>query len=276
MYIDHSLENHFESLIAKITTELGLTPNESLRVSAAPVHTKADFATNWPLVVFTQLDLEKKQELGVTSPFSLAEILASKLTATTNGNKPNSILSATAAKPGFINIIATDQALAALLPIVADETEELVPQENKGKKVVVEFGDPNPFKEFHIGHLFTTIAGETISRLLAATGATANRVCYQGDVGMHVAKSLWGVQHLFKQENLDLETVGTWELNKSIAFLGRSYAAGATAFETSEEAKEAMKKINFLGYKAGQERLVKEQNFTPIIDYSQFVSAEDD
>ena len=276
MYIEHSIEKKIESLLAKVTSELGLSPNESLRVSAAPSHTKADFATNWPLAVFTQLDQEKKQELGVTSPFSLAEIFADKLTATIDDKQRSPILSATAAKPGFINIIATDQALTAFLPIVADETKQLVPQENQGKKIVVEFGDPNPFKEFHIGHLFTTIAGETIARLLSATGATANRVCYQGDVGMHVAKSLWGVQHLFKQENLDLDTVGTWELNKRIAFLGRSYATGATAFETSEEAKEEMKKINFLGYKAGQERLVKEQNFTPIIDYSQFVSAEDD
>lgn len=274
MYIEHSIEKQIETLLVKITLELGLAPSDSLRVSAAPTHTKADFATNWPLAVFTQLGSEEKENIGVTSPFSLAEFFAAKLVLKSSDKKIELIATATAAKPGFINIIVTDQALATLLPIIADSNKELVPQENQGQKFVVEFGDPNPFKEFHIGHLFTTIAGETIARLLTATGATANRACYQGDVGMHVAKSLWGIQHLFKQENLDLETVRTWALSKRIAFLGRAYAAGATAFEITEEAKEEMKKINFLGYKAGQERLVKEQNFTPIIDFSQFMDVD--
>src|SRR5690606_11784052 len=35
----------------------------------------------------------------------------------------------------------------------------------QGKKVLVEYTDPNPFKEFHIGHLFTNAVGESIARL---------------------------------------------------------------------------------------------------------------
>lgn len=75
---------------------------------------------------------------------------------------------------------------AALLP-----HEQPVPQINAGKRVMVEYTDPNPFKEFHIGHLMTNIVGESIARLFEATGAKVARANYQGDVGVHVAKAIW-------------------------------------------------------------------------------------
>src|SRR3989338_5556060 len=41
----------------------------------------------------------------------------------------------------------------------------------KGKKVMVEYTDPNPFKPFHIGHLMSNAVGESISRLVEFSGA---------------------------------------------------------------------------------------------------------
>src|SRR3989344_3757814 len=76
--------------------------------------------------------------------------------------------------------------------------EELIPKEQKipqlyaGKKIMVEYTDPNPFKEFHIGHLMSNTIGEAVARLLERTGANVQRANYQGDVGPHVAKALWG------------------------------------------------------------------------------------
>ena len=76
--------------------------------------------------------------------------------------------------------------------------EELIPKEQKipqlytGKKIMVEYTDPNPFKEFHIGHLVGNVIGESLSRLFEATGAVVSRANYQGDVGVHVAKAIWG------------------------------------------------------------------------------------
>lgn len=67
-----------------------------------------------------------------------------------------------------------------------------VEQVYAGKKVMVEYTDPNPFKEFHIGHLMSNAIGESIARLLENTGAKVTRANYQGDVGPHVAKAIWG------------------------------------------------------------------------------------
>ncbi|MEZ4195010.1 MAG: arginine--tRNA ligase [Candidatus Paceibacterota bacterium] len=62
--------------------------------------------------------------------------------------------------------------------------------------MLVEYTDPNPFKEFHIGHLFTNAVGESIARLFMMQGADTKRINYQGDVGLHVAHAVWGMQKL--------------------------------------------------------------------------------
>ncbi|MCK5059958.1 MAG: arginine--tRNA ligase [Candidatus Pacebacteria bacterium] len=77
------------------------------------------------------------------------------------------------------------------------------------EKTIVEYTDPNPFKEFHIGHLMSNTIGEAISRVIEYNGAEVKRACYQGDVGLHVAKAVWG-----KLKNPD----ASW---------GEAYALGA-------------------------------------------------
>jgi arginyl-tRNA synthetase len=108
----------------------------------------------------------------------------------------------------------------------------------KGKKVLVEYTDPNPFKEFHIGHLFTNAVGESIARLFMMNGADVKRVNYQGDVGLHVAHAIWGMKELGI-------TAGSQFTARD---LGQAYAHGATAYRNEDprasvEIREINKKI---------------------------------
>ena len=59
--------------------------------------------------------------------------------------------------------------------------------------VILEYSDPNPFKPLHAGHLYTTLVGDTIARLVEHAGAKTVRINYGGDVGLHVGKSLWAI-----------------------------------------------------------------------------------
>ena len=68
----------------------------------------------------------------------------------------------------------------------------------EGKKIMVEYTDPNPFKLFHIGHLVPNAVGESFARLFEYCGADVRRSSYQGDVGMHVAMSVWGMMEKLK------------------------------------------------------------------------------
>lgn len=100
--------------------------------------------------------------------------------------------------------------------------------------VLVEFACPNPMKAFHLGHLRNTVTGESVARMLEAIGQKVTRVNYQGDVGMHIAKSLWGIY-----QDIDaFHALQERPIKERVEFLGRAYANGANAYETDEQAKE--------------------------------------
>ena len=90
---------------------------------------------------------------------------------------------------------------------------------------MVEYTDPNPFKEFHIGHLMSNTIGEAISRLYELSGAEVCRANYQGDVGVHVAKAIWG-----KQQKPEF----SW---------GEAYVLGADQYETHKEEIDLLNKV---------------------------------
>lgn len=112
-------------------------------------------------------------------------------------------------------------------------------KELKGKKVIIDYTDPNPFKEFHIGHLMSNAIGESLSRIFEFQGAKVKRVCYQGDVGMHVAKAIWGKIKDGKK---------TW---------GQAYAFGAQAYEEDEKAKKEITGINKKIYDRSDKKINK-------------------
>ncbi|MDA1337319.1 MAG: arginine--tRNA ligase [bacterium] len=129
------------------------------------------------------------------------------------------------AGPGFLNFFLTKKYFIREAKEIAGKKEKYGRGEGK-KKVMVEFTDPNPFKEFHIGHLYSNAAGESISRLLELQGAEVKRVNYQGDVGLHVAKAIWGMQqssHQMPEEKASL--------SKKAQFLGACYAYGNSVYE---------------------------------------------
>lgn len=139
------------------------------------------------------------------------------------------------AGPGFLNFhLARDFFSSELVRAVTADESWGKNDSWSGKKVVVEYTDPNPFKEFHIGHLFTNAVGESIARLFLMADAEVNRVCYQGDVGLHVAHAIWGMKQLGLTENA----------NVTAKDLGKAYAAGATAYKDNESAQIEIRAIN--------------------------------
>ncbi len=114
-----------------------------------------------------------------------------------------------------------------------------------GKKIMVEYTDPNPFKPFHIGHLMTNAIGESIARILEHSGATVSRANYQGDVGLHVARAIWGLQKR-GLPNPDLSTA------EKSNYIGECYSLGAEEYgpihlgneEKESPAKKEIDEIN--------------------------------
>jgi|CXWL01.1.fsa_nt_gi arginyl-tRNA synthetase len=134
---------------------------------------------------------------------------------------------------GFINIHLSRDVIAKEILRAGVEGERWgAGTENAGKRIIVEYSCPNPFKEMHIGHLMSTIIGEAMSRIIESTGAHVVRDSYGGDVGPHVAKALWV-----------LERDGVADV-ASASEVDKAYIQGARAYEESETAKGEIDALN--------------------------------
>lgn len=190
-----------------------------------------DFTTNLALRMGGLRPSEASGEGG--NPMENAE----KIKIALEKDLPDSIEKVEVAKPGFVNFFLSKDYLIKNLSLVNEEYGK--GEVLQGKKVMVEYTDPNPFKEFHIGHLYSNTVGEALSRLIESQGAEVWRVNYQGDVGLHVAKSIWGMRKI-KDEIPNDEA----SLSEKVAFLGKAYAKGATAYEEDEDAKKEITELN--------------------------------
>ena len=181
-----------------------------------------DFATN--------IAMQLAKQLG-SNPRHIADQIAESLAS----SQPEWLANVSIAGPGFINITLSDQAL--LRQTVTD-----VPQSMTGKNYVVEYSCPNAFKELHAGHLYQTIAGDVIARLLEQSGARVHRTNFGGDVGLHVAKAMWGIISLLGGElPAQLADIA---VDDQANFLSSAYVKGATAYESDAEAKNTIEQYN--------------------------------
>lgn len=70
----------------------------------------------------------------------------------------------------------------------------------EGKTVVVDFSSPNIAKPFHIGHLFSTALGNSLSNIYAALGYRVERVNHLGDWGTQFGKLICAYKHWGNEE----------------------------------------------------------------------------
>jgi len=179
-------------------------------------------------------------------PNSNPNELAEKIVQEVKRSEVNGVMSISPAA-GFINFYLSPSELAS--SIRKANKEGGGDKKNKwgtstklrNKKIMVEFTDPNPFKEFHIGHLMSNAIGESISRLLQSSGADVKRANYQGDVGLHVAKAIYAYKT--HPPTVDNEIV-KW---------GLAYKIGNDLYENNEEAKKEIDKINKQVYEHDKE-----------------------
>lgn len=150
--------------------------------------------------------------------------------------------------PGFINFSLSQEYLSMILN---DSLKDNYGKNDafKGKRIILEYTDPNPFKILHVGHLFTNMIGESLARLYEAGGAEVKRANYQGDLGLHVAKSLWGLEKLLEQKGMTFGELSKKDLIERVNFLGEAYLFGAAEYKRGDPvAVEDMNNINYIPF----------------------------
>lgn len=186
------------------------------------------------------------------------------------------------AAPGFVNLILHDSAISNQIKRLIDSNNPVLTvyrEQTAGNRVILEFTDPNPFKELHIGHLYSNSVGESLARLLIASGFEVKRVCYQGDVGLHVAKAIWGMQKLLLGDvssvstealSIKLSEIDKFSMSEKAKWLGKAYALGSQAYEEDTVIADGIKDINYAVFIAAQQNLQEKSDWKAIIDYQQY------
>lgn len=87
------------------------------------------------------------------------------------------------AGPGFINLRFQPRYLETQLKLVHDSDRLAINPVPEPQKVIVDFSSPNIAKEMHVGHLRSTIIGDSIARVLEFVGHDVLRLNHVGDWG---------------------------------------------------------------------------------------------
>lgn len=190
-------------------------------LTPSPENIDADYSTNAPLKLAKELH---------KPPMEIAE-------------KLNQELDANISKPGFLNFNLSDEYLNTAVNDLYDNFEQNIKSNTyKSKTVICEFSDPNPFKVLHVGHLYTSVVGDSISRLFEYAGAKVIRANFGGDVGLHVAKTMYVLQ----QKN---------PTELAIEDIAKCYVEGTAAYEDDEKAKQEITQLNKEIYQINSENL---------------------
>lgn len=219
-----NMQEEIKNYISKTLTDLGY-PSVDFSVDLPKDISHGDFSSNVALVLSKQVG---------KNPIEVAQSI---LEAWKDVPTP-SFAKIDMAGPGFINFHLSPA-------YISDEMKKL-PQnfstKFSGKKIITEFTDPNPFKQFHIGHLMSNAIGESVSRLYELGGADVTRVCYQGDIGPHVAKCIWGMIELTKRGRKIPDENDLLEIRMRV--LGEAYVIGSNLYEDDVKVQTEIKEIN--------------------------------
>ena len=188
-------------------------------VSEAPKNFDADYSTNVAMQICKQAGKNPRQ---------VAEEIVKAL--------EGSGYSIEIAGPGFLNFKSSDEYFKAkIADFSANFLENISHDEYSGQTVICEFSDPNPFKVLHVGHLYTSLVGDSISRIIEFAGGKVIRANFGGDVGLHVAKTIYAV----RKKGVDTSDVNT---------IAKCYVEGTRDYEEDEAAHAEIKRLNSLLY----------------------------
>jgi arginyl-tRNA synthetase len=215
----------------------------------------ADFQSN------AALALAKRAR---TRPAEVAGAVSQALRAST----VTPVAEVTVSGPGFLNLTLTDVSLWQQVAARLASPRLGVGSPEQGRHTVVDYSGPNVAKEMHVGHLRTTIIGDSLVRVLGFLGAEVIRQNHLGD---------WGTQFGMLIQYLDDHPDATWhhdeltEGTSTVSALDNLYRAARAAFDADPAFAERAR-TRVVALQAGDEDTVA--RWKEIVAESEFAFRE--
>ena len=137
------------------------------------------------------------------------------------------------AGPGFINIKLTDETIVSLVNEIDDQNLGVIPSNNH-HPVAIDLCGVNVAKQLHVGHLRSTIIGDSLARMFERVGRKVYRENHLGDWGLPIAMVL----ERLTSGGVDLDQLTLGDLNQAYrdAQLGASDDVGGLNAALAREA----------------------------------------
>jgi arginyl-tRNA synthetase len=170
------------------------------------------------------------------NPRDLAQEVARRVDLGPFAGKPE------VAGPGFINVRLDDSWVAGMLrTLLSDPAIGLVPPARK-QTIVIDFSSPNVAKPMHVGHLRSTVIGDSLARIGTALGHNVLRDNHLGDWGSQFGMILWGWKHAGDEARFASDPVGE---------LARLYRIAQDRIKAGEKSVEEAARVETAKLHAG-------------------------
>ncbi|GIK83401.1 MAG: arginine--tRNA ligase [Patescibacteria group bacterium] len=179
-----------QSILAALK-DMNISATESevlIEYPADPTH--GDFASNVAMTLFGRL----KRESGAGFQFTTPREFALTVTDNLNNQKIREVSTIAVAGPGFINFTISDAFLLSKMGLIIQNRGNVVEQFGNGKKIVAEYSSPNIAKPFTVGHLRSTIIGDSLANIFESCGYTVFRDNHLGDWGTQFGKQIYAIK----------------------------------------------------------------------------------
>ena len=141
--------------------------------------TRKEFEGDLTLVVFPLIRIFKK------SPEEICNEIGCLL------SKQIMFISSFNVIKGFLNIeLHNNFWIESIIKISKTKNYGITKKNDKSDTTLVEFSSPNTHKPLHLGHIRNIVLGDSVSRIIEATGKNVKRVQIINDRGIHICKSM--------------------------------------------------------------------------------------
>lgn len=161
------IKSQINTIINKALSDMGIAEYDAI-VSETTKIEFGDFQFNGAMGLAKRLG-QKPQEIAR----QIVEIIS----------KNSIVAKAEIAGPGFVNIWLNNDFIANSLEIMRDSESLDIKKSETPQNIVVDYSGPNMAKEMHVGHLRSTIIGDTLANLFELMGDNVIRQNHIGDWG---------------------------------------------------------------------------------------------
>jgi arginyl-tRNA synthetase len=180
-----------KDIIISLLKKAGITLKEDELERLLEIPPSSDFG-DYSFPCFVLSKKEKK------SPDKIAEHLAQKIKLPEEIEKVES-------KGPYLNFFLNKKILAEKVIKINSNFGKL--PIGKNKKIVIDFSAPNIGKPMHIGHIRSTILGDSLMRIYNFLGYNSIGVNYLGDIGLHIGKLIVAYELWLNKDSLKKDPV---------------------------------------------------------------------